>query len=197
MKKLKQRPLSAFPRPSGACGDTQLSWCGGKTHLNLGACASGFLHPHDSAAGLVGLGFRHWMNGCQTGDVSHWELAWNLYSTRLGTPAAKVVMGELSGWVRLVSCKSQRDIHVSDADCAAFCRDECLAVSMIAASQHKTCPAMRACTFALIEDSMIEEVVDQSDQFAAMLRAVDQVLSPGAIVAADLSGMQPASGCYQ
>lgn len=162
-----------------------------------GACARGFLHPHESAAGLVGLGFRHWMAGCKTGDVSHWERAWNLYSTRLGPKSARVVMGELSDWVRLVSCRARRDIEVAPHDCLRFCRDECLAVSMIAASQHKTCPAVRACTFALIEDSMIDEVVDQSDRFALMLRAVDQVVSPTAIVTADLSSLTPASGTYQ
>lgn len=162
-----------------------------------GACARGFLHPHEGAAGLVGLGFRHWMNGCKTGDVAHWERAWNLYSSRLGTKSARVVIGELSDWVRLVSCRTRRDIEVAPHDCLRFCRDECLAVSMIAASQHKTCPAVRACTFALIEDSMIDEVVDQSDRFALMLRAVDQVIPPAAIVSADLTALAPASGTYQ
>ena len=137
------------------------------------------------------------MSGCKTGDVTHWERAWNLYSSRLGTKSARAVMGELSDWVRLVSCRARRDIEVAPHDCLRFCRDECLAVSMIAASQHKTCPAMRACTFALIEDSMIDEVVDQSDRFALMLRAVDQVLPAAAILKADLTALAPASGTYQ
>ncbi|MEO1205884.1 MAG: hypothetical protein AAFV45_06085 [Pseudomonadota bacterium] len=162
-----------------------------------GACANGFLHTPDTAEELVGLGFRHWMRGCQTGDVDHWAKAWTLYSNRLGPTRAKTVMGELSGWVQLVSCRARRSIEVAPEDCAQFCRDECLAVSMIAAAQHKTCPAMRACTFALLEDSMIEEVVDRSDRFALMLRASDQVLSQNAIFAGDLSGLTPVSGTYQ
>ncbi|MEO1282550.1 MAG: hypothetical protein AAFV69_12535 [Pseudomonadota bacterium] len=162
-----------------------------------GACAHGFLHDPQSPEGLVGLGFRHWMRGCQTGDVDHWARAWTLYSNRLGCQRAKTVLGELSGWVRLVNCRARRSIEVAPEGCIRLCRDECLAVSMIAAAQHKTCPAMRACTFALIEDSMIEEVVDRSDQFALMLRASDQVLSPRAIMAADISGLAPASGMYQ
>lgn len=158
-----------------------------------GACANGFLNQPDSAEQLVGLGFRHWLNGCRTADVTHWERAWTLYAGRLGPVRAKAVMGELSSWVRLLTCRARRDLEVAPHDCARFCRDECLAVSMIAASQHKTCPAMRACAFALVEDSMIEEVVDQSDQFALTLRASKQVLSPASILAADLSSVTPSS----
>lgn len=158
-----------------------------------GACARGFLNQPESAEQLVGLGFRHWLKGCQTADVTHWERAWTLYSSRLGCNRAKVVMGELSSWVRLLSCRARRDLEVAPHDCVRFCRDECLAVSMIAASQHKTCPAMRACAFAMIEDSMIEEVVDQTDQFALTLRASDQLLSPSSILAGDLSSVTPLS----
>lgn len=155
------------------------------------------MHQPNSAEELVGLGFRYWMRGCQTGNVDHWAQAWTLYSGRLGCQTAKTIIGELSSWVRLVNSRTQRSIHVADEGCAQFCADECLAVSMIAASQHKTCPAIRACAFALIEDSMIEEVVDQSDSFATMLIASDQVLSPRSILAGDISSLSPASGTYQ
>ena len=80
-------------------------------------------------------------------------------SQALGPNAARTAVSELSAWVRAVSAAARREITVSATDCAAFCRDECLAVSMIAACQHNTCPAMRACAFALIESSLIDEVV--------------------------------------
>lgn len=146
---------------------------------------------------LVGLGFRYWMAGCKSGDISCWERAWELYSGELGPSNAKVVIGELSTWVRTVGSNTRRDIEVASPACAMLCRDECLAVSMIAASQHRTCPAMRACAFALIENSMIQKVVDQSDQFATMLHAVDQRLSPASIVSLKLAEMSPANGYYQ
>ena len=81
--------------------------------------------------------------------------------------------------------------------CVGFCRDECLAVAMIAASQHKTCPALRACAFALVEHSGVDEVVEQSERFALTLSAVGQVLSPNFIVNAAALDLAPASGYFQ
>ena len=142
---------------------------------------------------LVGLGFRHWLAGYRSGDVTCWEYAWDLYASALGPRQARGVVNELSAWVRAVSASTRRDICVCPTNCAKFCRDECLAVSMVAASQHKTCPAMRACAFALIESAMIEEVVCQSESFALTLKSVDQVLSPSAIVGVALSEMPSVS----
>lgn len=131
---------------------------------------------------LVGLGFRYWVSGYQSGDIGCWEEAWRIYSEVLGLPSARVAVSELSAWVRAVSAAARRDIEV-DAGCGAgFCRDECLAVSMIAACQHNTCPAMRACAFALIESSLIDEVVHHAETFAVTMRGLNQVLSPALIV---------------
>ena len=74
------------------------------------------------------------------------------------------------------------------ADCDGFCRDECVAIAMIAACQHNACPAMRACAFALLGCSMIDEVVQGAESFAETMRGADQVLLAGLrawIVAAD------------
>ena len=60
--------------------------------------------------------------------------------------------------------------ETSAIDCARFCRDECVAISMIAACQHHACPAMRACAFALLGCSMIDEVVDVAESFAETMR---------------------------
>lgn len=70
-------------------------------------------------------------------------------------------------------------------EACAFCRDECLAISMIAASQHKTCPAMRACAFALIESAQLDEVLHHADTYAITLRSQNKVVSPDWIVNAN------------
>ncbi len=142
---------------------------------------------HTLAAGcgaerLIGLGFRHWVAGYKSGDIDRWEQAWRIYAQELGPNAARTAVSELSAWVRAVSAAARREIEVCVGDCAGFCRDECLAVSMIAACQHNTCPAMRACAFALIESSLIDEVVHHAESFAVTMRGLDQVLSPGLIV---------------
>ncbi len=139
------------------------------------ALAPGFAGPER----LVGLGFRHWLQGCRTGDISNWETVWCTYSNAMGAAAAKSAVGQLSCWVRAINNHTHRVLETAPADCAGFCRDECVAISMIAACQHHACPAMRACAFALLGCSMIDEVVNVAEAFAATMREADQVLSPG------------------
>lgn len=146
---------------------------------------------------LIGLGFRHWVAGYKSGDIDRWEDAWRIYSQALGPNAARTAVSELSAWVRAVSAAARREITVSATDCAGFCRDECLAVSMIAACQHNTCPAMRACAFALIESSLIDEVVHHAETFALTMRGLDQVLSPGLIVNAAAYASQAQASARQ
>ena len=52
---------------------------------------------------LVGLGFRYWLKGFRTGDISCWERAWSAYSNVLGATAAKSAVTDLSCWVRAIN----------------------------------------------------------------------------------------------
>jgi hypothetical protein len=128
-------------------------------------------------AQLVGLGFRFWLTGFRNGDITCWERVWSAYSAALGG-AAKGAVSDLACWVSSISCHTQRDLKIAAIDCDRFCRDECLAIDMIAACQHDACPAMRACAFALLGCSMIEAVVEGAESFAATMRDADQVLPP-------------------
>jgi hypothetical protein len=51
---------------------------------------------------LVGVGFRCWLAGFQTGDIGCWEVAWEEMSRAVGARAAKPLMNELACWVRAV-----------------------------------------------------------------------------------------------
>jgi hypothetical protein len=142
---------------------------------------------------LVGFGFRLWLNGFRTGDISNWEKAWAAYAGTIGAAAAKTAVGQLSCWVRAIDATAQRELKTAPNDCARFCHDECVAIAMIAACQHHACPAMRACAFALLGCSMIEEVVEVADNFAQAMRDARQVLSPASAQAASLLLMPPAT----
>jgi hypothetical protein len=142
---------------------------------------------------LVGFGFRLWLNGFRTGDISSWEQAWSAYAGTIGAAAARTTVGQLSCWVRAVDCYAQRELVTAPNDCARFCHDERVAIAMIAACQHHVCPAMRACAFALLGCSMIEEVVEVADDFAQAMREAQQVLSPASAQTASLLLMPPAS----
>jgi len=153
---------------------------------SLGLHADG-LAPADTAVGLreperlVGLGFRAWLAGYQTGDIACWEEAWTITSNVLGPRQARPVLTDLACWVRAIRNASCRSIEVYPAQCAGFCRDECMAIAMVAASQHGACPALRACAWALLESSTIDEVVEGAECLGATLRTCDKILSPGSI----------------
>ena len=109
---------------------------------------------------LVGLGFRYWMLGSQNGELDQFERAWRLFSGECGVAGGRIALEHLADWVHCVGRTSKRPIKVAAPSFTELCTDERLAVSMIAACQHRTCPALRACAFALIEHSTIDGVVD-------------------------------------
>lgn len=130
---------------------------------------------------LVGVGFRCWLAGFQTSDIGCWEVAWDQFSRAVGPKAAKPLMTELACWVRAVQDTAERRIEVYPAQCRQFCRDECLAISMVAACQHNTCPAFRACAVALLGSNQIDEAMEGAEEFALRLKEADQMLSPGTV----------------
>ena len=145
-------------------------------------CPFQFTAPLENPERIVGLGFRYWMLGRTTGDLRSWERAWDLYSGAFGVAGGRQALTHLSTWTSIMARNSCRRIEVNGATSNNFCRDECVAISMIAACQHQTCPAMRACAFALIETSEIDGVVAHAQDFATTLAGLDHVLSPGSIV---------------
>jgi hypothetical protein len=131
---------------------------------------------------IVGLGFRYWTHGCKSGEILSWHRAWELYCGLFGVFAGSEAVTKLSRWVNALNQATAREIQVFSGSSRGFSLDECIAVAMIAACQHNTCPAMRACAFALIESSGIETVIDEARAFADTLISLDQVLSRGSIM---------------
>jgi hypothetical protein len=155
-----------------ACGRTATKW-----------------QPAQPAERLVGIGFRCWLAGYDTGDIACWETGWNEFSRHLGTERAKRAVTELACWVRTIRGCACRPIEYFPFGCSAFCRDERYAISLIAASQHQHCPAMRACAFALTGSSFIDPVMEAASSFAHAMQDADQLLSPGMVAA--LPGDKP------
>jgi len=142
-----------------------------------------YVPPRSGAEWLVGVGFRCWLAGYDTGDIAYWENGWNEYARALGTERAKRAVTELACWVRAVRATASRKIEYYPFGCAGFCADECMAISLIAASQHHRCPAMRACALALTGSDLVEPVIDAANAFADALHQADQRLSPDAVAA--------------
>jgi hypothetical protein len=118
---------------------------------------------------LIGLGFRCWLSGYQSGTIRNWENCWTHYCRELGNRNARAAMTDLSSWVDSVRCHSRRDIELCPFECPSFGEDEKLAISLIAASAHGGCPALRACASALLGTERVEPVLKTAAHFAITL----------------------------
>ncbi|MBA2126407.1 hypothetical protein DLM45_09240 [Hyphomicrobium methylovorum] len=132
--------------------------------------------PAKAPERLVGIGFRCWLAGLSTGDIKCWEDAWNSFSGILGPDQAKALLLDLSKFVRAVKANAQRDIEISPSGCRSFCRDECLAISIIAACQHDERQALTASAAALIGSEDIGDTLNGAQALAATLRQANQML---------------------
>jgi hypothetical protein len=130
---------------------------------------------------LVGIGFRCWLTGFTTGDIGCWEDAWNAFSTTLGNDRAKALLLDLSQFVRAISATAERDIQVQAPGACGFCRDECLAISIIAACQHGAHHSLAASTSALIGSDAIGDALNGAQAFACGLKSANQVLSADSV----------------
>ncbi len=142
-----------------------------------------FVPERSGAEWLVGVGFRCWLAGYDTGDIGCWENGWNEYNRILGPSRAKRAVTELACWVRTVRSSASRKIEYHPFGRSGFCADECMAISLIAASQHHRCPAMQACALALTGSELVDPVIEAANAFADALHESEQHLSHDAVAA--------------
>jgi hypothetical protein len=128
---------------------------------------------------LVVTGLRCCMAGYAYGDVDCWETAWQAYCGELGTADARRLMGELQFWVRTLRSESARAIDVFPHGCGNVCRDECMALSLIAALQDHDEPTAYLAALHLagaIGEEQRRAVVGSGRSYAETLVAAGQKL---------------------
>lgn len=160
----------------------------GRQHFNVGppSCVS----PEH----LVGIGFRCWLAGHQSGDISHWEQGWNYCAGQLGPDCARPIVDQLSAWTETVDRAKARQIETYPFGSAGFCRDECMAISLVAAVQHDACVAMKACAFALIECGDLDSLIYATTNMAHVLGEQQLQLRETSIVNATAFLAEPSPG---
>jgi len=146
------------------------------------------LHKLSANARLVARGFRGWMSGLQTADLRCWEQVWRDYTGTLGGGCAAPAIAGLAAWVQSVNRHTLRPIALESLSSGRYCHDECMAVSIVAAAQNETCPAMRACAYALLGTSDVDPVVSRAEAFAGTLKSAGVVIEPSMIANAAAMG---------
>ena len=127
---------------------------------------------------LVLEGFRRWITGYATGDLSHWEEAWNLHAAQLGTRDARVVVDRLARFVRIVRDWSICPISCFPGGCRHICRHECFALAMVAASQNHDLDCLASAMRHLLDPDGHEAAMLPALAYAEAMKESELVLMP-------------------
>jgi hypothetical protein len=127
---------------------------------------------------LVLEGFRRWIAGYKTGDLSHWEEVWNLYAAALGPRDARALVERLARFVRSVRDWSVCPIACFPRGCRHICRHECFALAMVAASQSRDLGCLAFAMKHLLDPEGHEEAMLPALAFAEAMAESDLRLMP-------------------
>lgn len=130
---------------------------------------------------LVGHGFRRAMAGLASGDPCPLEFARQDFANAAGPACADRLTQHLAAFAHAANRAAGRRIETLPAGCPGYCRDECLAISIVAASQHGSCPALRACVYALLESNDLDQTVSAASCLGLGLAEAGQLLSPSSV----------------
>lgn len=127
---------------------------------------------------LVLEGYRHWTAGYQTSSVVPWELAWRLYDGLLGTEEAKHALAELAHFVRVMVQCASCPLRSFPSGARHLCREECLALGLVAGVQHSDDLTVGRCLNALTCPRRCEAIALAAGSFAITLKSMNQLLLP-------------------
>lgn len=141
--------------------------------------AMGPMPAHTRLAHRVGRSFRYGMTAHRTGDRSAWSFAWQEWAIASeDAEAVDRLVARLADYVGDIGRTAARPIDILPHGCPGLCRDECLAVSIVAASQQGACPALKACAYALLETSNLAPCLSSAMAFGCALRDAGHILEP-------------------
>lgn len=127
---------------------------------------------------LVLEGYRHWLAGFETGSVGPWERAHMLYSSLLGDACGRRALGELSHFVRTLRRCAACPLLSFPFGAHHVCRDECLALGLVAGLQNGDEAASDTCLSQMCCGLMREEVGEAAASFAGTLSQMHLYLLP-------------------
>ena len=127
---------------------------------------------------LVLEGFRRWIAGYASGDLSHWEDAWNLHITSLKPADARSIVDRLAQFVRIVRDWSVCPIACFPGGCRHICRQECFALAMVAASQNQDLDCLAAAMRHLLDPEGHEEAMLPALAYAEAMKEHGLFLMP-------------------
>ncbi|MBB5752798.1 hypothetical protein [Prosthecomicrobium pneumaticum] len=127
---------------------------------------------------LVIEGFRRFMTGYDRESATCWELAAELYVEEIGASDSPRIVAALARWIGALRSHMDRPATLSTFGCPRLCRDECFAVSMIAACQSRDAASLEAALAGLVRPEGVAAVRAAAKDFAAALAESGHFLIP-------------------
>jgi hypothetical protein len=127
---------------------------------------------------LVLEGYRRWLAGFETGSVVPWEMTQTLYDELLGPAQGRHVVAELSHFVRTLRRCAACPLKSFPFNAHNVCRDECLALGLIAALQHDDEGAAQTCLSAIACPALSANVAEAAATYADALAGARHYLLP-------------------
>ncbi|MDX2307645.1 MAG: hypothetical protein NW216_05345 [Hyphomicrobium sp.] len=144
-------------------------------------------------AHALGRSFRCGVHAASGGDEAALAFAWQELADSAGAEHADRLLAALIGFVETVETTAQRPIVVLPRACAGLCRDECLAVSIVTASQAGACPALKACAFALLASADVEPCLTAARELGDRLKDAGRTL-PSTLICNAAAFVDPTGG---
>ncbi|MEW5422208.1 hypothetical protein [Amorphus sp. 3PC139-8] len=141
-------------------------------------CAAGLSYLDRQPERLVVEGYRHWMAGYESGSIEPWETAWSYYTAELGAADGRRAVSDLSAFVRTLRGCAGCPLRIFPSGARHLCREECLAVGLVAACQHGDLDLEGCCISALAGCHRGIEIADAAGRYASTLKEIGQTLMP-------------------
>lgn len=127
---------------------------------------------------LVIEGYRHWMAGYETGSIEPWAIAWRYYMHELGDADGRRAVSDLSAFVLTLRGCAGCPLRIFPSGARRLCREECLAVGLVAACQHGDADLRGCCIAGLSGCARSSEIGEAAGRYAATLMELGQALLP-------------------
>ncbi|MEM9332035.1 MAG: hypothetical protein AAGA53_11960 [Pseudomonadota bacterium] len=127
---------------------------------------------------LVLEGYRYWSCGIITGDYSHWERAWNMYSVILGTKEGKLALDALTKFTKTLLLCASCPLKTSPIGCQNLCRDEVMILGLLSGIQHDEKTTITLCLDSLSCPNRCEEVLFAAEVLATTFHSIGKILLP-------------------
>ena len=127
---------------------------------------------------LVLEGYRGWLAGFDSGSVVPWEMTLALYEELLGGASGRHVAAELSNFVRTLRRCAACPLRSFPIGSRYVCRDECLALGLVAGLQHDDEGAALACLSAMACPALASGVAIAAASYADAMAAARHYLLP-------------------